>query len=218
MLVRKAEAERVACLLCLLFCCIAVPLRRKLKVQQVVQYIGLLVKVATFTLSLCEVKLSKLKGFLAGLFKEDRIDKKSFASAVLPSMRPWLSTFYKNINMPGLAWVSGAPGATHAVLCALAVDGRAGEDVPSSGVRRGMLLCFVGKSSITAPWKWKGWWPKKNISLGFIASCDRRVKVSRESQLVARAWNVALTSGRHLLPCSTRASWAVRRQQTLVCR
>ena len=112
-LVRIDRAWESACLLAILFSCLGVPLSwHKLEVGRQVRYLGLLIDLTAFTLGLCSDKISKMRNFLKEIVKGNRLDKRSFrkslgvlqwASGVAPSLRPWLASLYRNLNVPCLA-------------------------------------------------------------------------------------------------------------------
>ena len=210
-LLRKKQAWETACLLAVLLTCLGVPLSwHKLAVGQQVSYLGLLVDMTSYTLGLGADKVARLRTFLAGVVKGSRLDKRAFrkslgalqwASGIAPSLRPWLAAFYRNLNVPRLAWVSGCPESIRAALDKVQRNGCLSEDIPGSGAKAGMLLKFVGRSSISDPELWKGWCPKRKSSLGFVSWDNRRVKVSRDSDSVARLWEDCISLGAWIRPC-----------------
>lgn len=111
-LLRQGQAWEAACLLAILFMCLGVPISwHKLAVSQRLKYLGLITDLVAFSMGLCADKVAKLREFLRTEVKGDRLDKRSFrkalgalqwASGVAPSLRPWLSAFYRNMNVPGL--------------------------------------------------------------------------------------------------------------------
>ena len=145
-----------------------------------------------------------MKSFLKEIVKGNRLDKRSFrkslgvlqwASGVAPSLRPWLASLYRNLNVPSLAWVSGSPATIHEVMCKVQGNGCLSQDISGTGAKRGMLLRFVGRASVSDPASWRGWWPSKKSSLGFISWDNRTIRISQESHVVARLWERCLSWG-----------------------
>ena len=55
-----------------------------------------------------------------------------------------------------------------------------------------MQLRFVGRSNAGDASRWRGWWPQRRSSLGFITWSRRRLVVSKDSHTVARMWEQVL--------------------------
>ena len=201
-MVKKKDAWHTACLLAVFFSCLGVPLSwHKLYVGQQVRYLGLLLDMVVCSIGLCHEKLRNFCAFLGQLVKGAKIDKKAFqksvgklqwAVVIAPPLRPWMSAFYRNLNAPGLAWLTGSPEVIHDTLNSLSQEGTTQWDVPGTGVRAGMQLRFVGRSSAGEASRWRGWWPARRSSLGFITWTKRRLVISRESHAVARMWEKVL--------------------------
>ena len=118
-LIRKKNAWKTACLLAVFLSCLGVPLSwHKLCVGQRVKYLGLVLDLVEYTLGFCEDKLKSFRDFLGRLVKGVKLDKKAFqksigklqwAVIVAPQLRPWMATFYTNMNAPGSCWMMDCP-------------------------------------------------------------------------------------------------------------
>ncbi len=219
-LVRRRDDWRVACLLAVFFSCLGLPLSwHKLCVSQRVKYLGLLLDLANCTVGLCQEKLSMFRDFVAQLVKGAKLDKKElqrsigklqWAVVVAPPLRPWMSALYRNLNAPGLAWMTNSPEMIHRTLNCLSNEGVIPWDVPGTGVRAGMQLRFVGRSNAGDASRWRGWWPQRRSSLGFITWSRRRLVVSKDSHTVARMWEQVLRDN-PMAEC--RLKWLQLRQK-----
>ena len=189
-LIRKKNAWKTACLLAVFLSCLGVPLSwHKLCVGQRVKYLGLVLDLVEYTLGFCEDKLKSFRDFLGRLVKGVKLDKKAFqksigklqwAVVVAPQLRPWMAAFYRNMNAPGLCWMTDCPEVIQETLDCLSNDGSIRWDVPGTGLKAGMRLKYVGRSSAGDASRWRGWRPRRRSSLGFIAWNKRRFVVSRE--------------------------------------
>lgn len=211
-LVRAETAWHTAACVGVFMCMLGVPLSwHKLTVGPVVQYIGFRVNLKSWSLGLAAERVARLNLFLCTIRRGARLDKAGlakgigqlqWATAIVPTLRPWLAELYRMLNLPGLHWGWLDEDRSREVFKAMREDGSLAW--AAGGFAAGMSLSFVGKRVARCKEDWRGLWSSGRGSVAFADWEARRVRVTRSAVVASSLWANFLAQPRVDMPVCRR--------------